>query len=881
MSRRQTPADPDHALDSLLAEIRDESLGSAALEQAAARVHRRLALEAERDGASPEVLAGCDDFQMLIPAYLVGELAASRALLLEDHTRSCIPCRRALKAARTDALAAAAPPPAALATPRRSLFALRAAALVLAAVGLGWAAWSLLGLVPLPWGPPTVVAQVDGGVYRMHGGVSEPLHAGDEIPYGATLRSDGAGAAVLTLADGSQVEVGPRAELEVERRRGGTTLRLARGNVIVEAAPQGRGHLFVATDDCLVSVRGTIFAVNRGTKGSRVSVVEGEVEVGYGNRQAVLEAGQQVATHPSIVPVPVAEEISWSRHFDEYVTLLGEIRGLREELRAAMPRHGLRFASRLLDLMPADTLVFVGIPNVGADLDDAYAVLADRVASSPVLARWWQRSFADGDDEMRAGLERIARLSEQLGDEIAVGLRPGPEGETSPRVVLVAEVQDPDALRHVIDDELAGAGDTTPFVVVDDLDQPPANTEDHLLIRVADGLLVVGSRIEDLVAVADAAGGGVNPFTDTVLHQRLGQAYADGVDWLVGADMGRLLAESDGADLTVLDRAGILDVDTLVLERQRDDRDHVRHRATLSFDGPRRGLATWLASPAPMASLDFVSPDAHLVSAALVKDPELMIDDLVDLFPATGGFDLAAQLERLETEHGIDLAEDLAGPLGGEVAFALDGPLLPTPSWKVILEVYDPDHLQTTLERVLGELQRTDPEGNHATLVGERVGGRTYFRLSAPGSPFEVHYTYDDGYLVAAPSRALVERALGYRDSGYTLVRSPRFSSLLPQDGHANFSAISYQNVQPVLGPLAQLWGQGSQTLTEEQRQLLEQLANDAPASLACAYGEEDRIVLVNDSEGDFLSNFLLGATALFDHRETDGPGQGAAGPDA
>lgn len=855
---------PDLALDAALEELREQRMGAAELEQAAARVERRLSLETRREPVAVSTIDGCEDFQALIPAYLEGELPPGRALLLEDHTRTCVPCRRALKTARSRALAAVSPVVPVAAPRGGAFFAFRAAAIAACAIGLGWALWTVLGIIPLPWGPPAVVAQVDGGVYQMTSNGSQAVVAGQSIPYGTTLRSDREGAAVVQLADGSQIELGPRAELEVERRRDGTTIHLRRGNVIVEAAPQGRGHLFVATDDCLVSVRGTIFAVNRGTKGSRVSVVEGEVEVGYGSRQAVLEAGEQIATHPSIVPVPVAQEVAWSRHFEEYMELLKEIHGLREDLLAALPDHGLRFSSSLLELMPADIEVFAGIPNVGGDLDDAYGILADRVASSPALSRWWQQSFADGDDEMRDALSRLARFSEQLGTEVAVGLVPAVGDEESPRVVVLAEAADPSSLRALIRDELDAAVGATPFVLVDDLDQLPAEGEERLLVHVTDHLLVVASRVEDLRAVVAVAAGGPNPFTETVLHTRLEQAYADGVDWLVGADMGTLVAHGASADDTVLERSGILDVDTLILQRQRDDRDHVRHRVMLSFDGPRRGLAGWLAPPAPMASLDFVSPDAHLVSAVLVKDPQLMLADLVELFPSSAGFDLAAQLEALRRDHGIDLVEDLAAPLGGEITIALDGPLLPSPSWKVVLEVDDPSRLEATLEHVLDEIRAADPDGTHPILDSERVGGRTFYRLTQQGAPFELHYTYVDGYLVAAASRALVERAIGYRDSGYTLVRSPRFSSLLPQDGHANFSALTYQNVQPVLGPLAQLWGSGAQGLTEEQRQLLEQFAADAPASLACAYGEEDRIVLVNDSEGDFLSNLLLGAAGLF-----------------
>ncbi len=62
---------------------------------------------------------------------------------------------------------------------------------------------------------------------------------------------------------------------------------------------------------------------------------------------------------------------------------------------------------------------------------------------------------------------------------------------------------------------------------------------------------------------------------------------------------------------------------------------------------------------------------------------------------------LRKNLDKQQAERGLDIRNDIAAPLGGEFAFAIDGPILPTPSWKMVFEVNDPAHLQQTLERVV------------------------------------------------------------------------------------------------------------------------------------------------------------------------------------
>lgn len=100
---RKTERELNELLDETTATIRGEKLDNAVVEGSANRVWTRIAGEqaAAEAGITPvEQLRSCDDFQALIPAYMQGYLSSARTMLLEDHTRECVPCRKALKDAR-------------------------------------------------------------------------------------------------------------------------------------------------------------------------------------------------------------------------------------------------------------------------------------------------------------------------------------------------------------------------------------------------------------------------------------------------------------------------------------------------------------------------------------------------------------------------------------------------------------------------------------------------------------------------------------------------------------------------------------------------------------------------------------------------------------
>jgi uncharacterized protein (TIGR03435 family) len=137
-----------------------------------------------------------------------------------------------------------------------------------------------------------------------------------------TIRADGDASKVFKLADGSRVEMQRGSELSIERTNDGVRLHLNQGKVIVNAAKQRNGHLYVQTRDITVSVVGTVFFVTTEETGSSVGVLEGAVVVSHAETSRRVGAGEEFSTPPPSTTAVLLEEVSWSRYAEEHRALL-------------------------------------------------------------------------------------------------------------------------------------------------------------------------------------------------------------------------------------------------------------------------------------------------------------------------------------------------------------------------------------------------------------------------------------------------------------------------------------------------------------------------------------------------------------------------------
>ncbi|MBI1787830.1 MAG: FecR domain-containing protein, partial [Acidobacteria bacterium] len=396
-------SDMDPRLERSLEEIRNEAIDPAMVEGAAQRVRSKLAAEPAHR------ISGCADFQALIPAWKAGELSEAKALLLKDHLHECVACRRAMEARPRPVVTLPVRP----AMPPRRWLAIAAAVTVTAGLGT-WG--TFYRYAPAPERSRAVVESLEGTLYRVSADGASPLHRGEELAGGAEVRTGSASRAMLRLGDGSWVEMKERSAFTVSATRRELTVNLGRGSVLVQAAKRRTGHLYVASKDCRVEVTGTVFHVNGGTKGARVSVIEGEVRVSAGGDRKVLHSGDQYASNASVGTAPVEDEIAWSANIEKHMVLLREFSALGKDL-AKVPLPGLRYSSRLLDLAPRRTAVFASIPNLGEALGGAHEIIRQRVQSSPVLQEWWQ---SDGGKHFDETIRELREVSQYLGDEIVM-----------------------------------------------------------------------------------------------------------------------------------------------------------------------------------------------------------------------------------------------------------------------------------------------------------------------------------------------------------------------------------------------------------------------------------------------------------------------------
>jgi hypothetical protein len=812
-----------------------------------------------------------DDYIAAIPAYFAKELDSQQTMLFEEESRQSIPLRRALNEARginsshSESLGD---------EPKASRLRWFASAATVAAIAIAL----FITLPDLPSFNQTSLAQVDeidGQLYQLVDGHLQALTPGSWINGRQRIRSAGGSSALITLDDGSQIEVDERSELSMTRRSSGNRIDVSRGRILVAASPQGSGTLDVFTDEFMVSVTGTIFEVAHGAKGSRVAVIEGSVNVLLQGDTTSVKPGQimdsRVKPYIESFALSVADEIAWSQDADLYIAMVQEVAALQQDLAAVLDTQP-RYSTRLLDLVPENTALYVAVPNAPEKVAQVYEVIRARLQGNELLGESWAEFESDSQaqylDEVMSWLGQIGST---LGDETVFVLSETKDQQDKNNMVpIVLSEVDADAFRAAFDDQVQRLTDVlaaedleTDFEVVL-INDPADAAPNQLSILLIDDLLVASISPESLQNMQAIIANGRSAFVDTKLHKLLQTSYDQGTGLVGAVDISQLFSSPEtSAELSEgLTQAGLHNAEYLIAQHQQQN-GNTTITADLFFSGQREGAMAWLGNPGPMGSLEFFSTDTTFAAAMLIKEPLAIAE----------GFGAIELPEGIDAQAELELFYNIIGILGGEFAFGLDGPALPTPAWKAVIEAFDETNLQENIEwsaARFNEYAVTEGLDSSIELIPNEVAGYSGYSVRLNGDinlggdsggkidfGFEsvsFHYAYVDGYLVAGPNEALIDRAIGFYESGSGLQTDSEFRELLSRDGYLDFSAVFFNR-------LGELFNDVMKTLpaelSPEQEAVIASLDSEISASMTSLLALPDAIHFAHSGSAQMPTQIL------------------------
>ena len=749
-------------LDRAVNEMKEEDVDTATIGAARTRVWNTI---------TSNVNATCAEFRHDFHAYLEKELGDGRRLLLEDHLSRCPGCRARLAEMKGERTIVAMPRRTSSRWTRYAGLA-AAAALVLSVLYLGRDA---IDAMMAPGGPRATVVSAGGGLYRLPVGA---LEAGSAIGDRESVRTGPGARAVLRLADGSDVEVNERTELFVTAAWSGQAIHLQRGDIIVKAAKQRRGHLRVLTRDSIASVKGTVFAVSAGMGGSVVSVVEGSVAVNQPGKEVLLSPGQQAASIPALAS-SVATAVSWSPEADSYLELLASFVKIEREL-ANLP-SALRTNATMLSYLPAGAIVYGAIPNPGITIDRALSLAEEQSAQNAAFAAWWN---SETGRELRQMMDRVQTVNPLLGEEIVFCASLAGLAEPVPIVMARVQPGRQAELSSALAALFAAAGESSAsYSVSDDL------------------LIVSASAAQVAWATAHLGQGAGSAFASAIAER-----YRRGVGWLIGVDAPPVVTAAAGDDAPPIEFAGMIGMKYIFFE-QRAPAGAVENEVTFAFQGARTGMGSWLADAGSGGASEYLPADVLVAGYISTREPLQLFEEFTAQITRAAP-DFERGLASMDEKFGAGFVQNLAGALGTEAALALTGLSASGPTWVMASLANNPAVIDSSIQKLVETFNAElgpDEQAKRIVLTQEAAGGRTWNTLSPGGLPIGIVWTYDRGYLVAGSDRGVAERAIATRNGGSPLVWSPAFLDQLPSSAGLHPSAFAWVNASGALGILSAL----------------------------------------------------------------------------
>jgi hypothetical protein len=556
-------------------------------------------------------------------------------------------------------------------------------------------------------------------------------------------------------------------------------------------------------------------------------------------------AAQDASADPSQNPFAQIQE--------RYPGLLEEFGHLAEAVQREVQPPPPRSQSNLLPLLPDSTVFYIAIPNYGEASHQVLTIFQERLKQSQVLRDWWHHGALNTNGpKIESSLKNFYQFSQFLGNEIVVSA--STESKLEFDFLILAEVRKPGLkafLQQTVKENAKDLGSTLRVLDVQDLATAKDSAAERMVILVRPDIVLAAANVSALrtfQARLEHSGRGL---ATTQFGQRIQQAYDAGTRIVAAGNLHTILGQiprGQGPNQALFERFGFADMKYAVWEYRSVPGQPVTEME-LSFTGPRHGIASWLAAPAPLGSLDFVSPKPAMAIALVLKDPAQIYDDLKE-FATASNPNAFAGLARMEQATKLRLKEDLLSQLGGEITLELDKIQPPDIAWRAILKVKDPDRLQATVNALLAGSPAIPWETEH--------DGITYhvLRLPSRDKVMELGYAFVDGYLVLASSPEALGDAIEMHRNGGSLAKSARLQASIPPGHSAEASAVFYQDALAT----SMLY---MRRFLPQVADSLAQASGDLPPNVAWTYGEDSAIRQFGNSGSSMSAALIVGAIAI------------------
>ena len=553
-----------------------------------------------------------------------------------------------------------------------------------------------------------------------------------------------------------------------------------------------------------------------------------------------------------------SDDFAWLEEALKDPDLMNAVNHLTQRLAKEVQYPVSRTQSNLLARLPQSTALYGAVPNFGPQIHQAVQIFHEELQTSAPLRSFFEKNkLLDGEAKFEDGVQMFFDFSEYLGDEfVVIGEVNGKE----PSFAVVASIKKPGVKAFLENMDRHLSGTTNSHLQILEPQQLASATDSgktEPVVLVRPDVMVLGFKLaslRDLNAQLDQGGA---TFASSGLGKRLAKSYEAGTTTIFGADLQKfftLIPNTQMQASMMLDKTGFGDAQYAIMDSNMQGKSSTSNMELL-FSGPRHGVASWLASPAALGSLDFVPAKSSLAEVFRLKNPAQMLDDIIEI----AGPQAFAMLPQMEAKMNINLKQDLLSKLTGEIGLQFDvSPLAAaasggknnaTPNFTVLVGVSDPTGLQQTIKRLLAQapMQSGERQTDNITLNTLTIPG-------AGGNTQEVNYFILDGYLVVATSREGAESALRAHRDGSSMAKSGK----LGKAGAPVASSVIYQNVGSFLSMM------GAQAPPEIRQLLSKSLdTSESVANVFYAYADENRIRATTNSVASTDASIALIGAAI------------------